>query len=299
MAPVIAMAEDRVESLASDEAGYKYAYEGRLRVAFVRGDEGWRAACKLDMSLGHQEDCKSEDANPFKQLYVHDGKYRRAITTSGFRPMENCCQSNGWLDAHPLSAIGRLGDRLVKWGGSLYEPAFKPEPVTNSLVPINDPQRWQETKQAVRVSKASWDQMKPTIDDVQLCRKGANVIRIAPQPRHIQVQRRYANIRNATLAEIGMSRSWREDCEKSGGAFPDGNLHWPRFWISNKANGTQTVHSLKHRTGFDRLEPIAFADFDGDGESEALFMLSGYVRDGYVLLFDGMNRKAMFAWAYH
>ena len=129
--------------------------------------------------------------------------------------------------------------------------------------------------------------------------KGANVIRIAPQPRHIQAQRRYANIRNATPRGNWHVPFVARGLRKIGRSISRWKPHWPRFWISNKANGTQTVHSLKHRTGFDRLEPIAFADFDGDGESEALFMLSGYVRDGYVLLFDGMNRKAMFAWAYH
>ena len=127
--PVIAMAEDRVEFLLLTKPDTKYAYEGRLRVAFVRGDEGWRAACKFDMSLGHQEDCKSEDANPFKQLYVHDGKI-------------SPCDHYIWASDGKLLPEQRLAgcapafryrstcDRLVKWGGSLYEPAFKPEPVT-------------------------------------------------------------------------------------------------------------------------------------------------------------------------
>ena len=44
---------------------------------------------------------------------------------------------------------------------------------------------------------------------------------------------------------------------------------------------------------------IDIGDFAGDGHEEALFWLSGYDEDGFVLLYDGFKKSARFAWSYH
>lgn len=44
---------------------------------------------------------------------------------------------------------------------------------------------------------------------------------------------------------------------------------------------------------------IATHDVDGDGRSELVFWYSGYVHDGYVLLSEGLTKKATFTWGYH
>ena len=44
---------------------------------------------------------------------------------------------------------------------------------------------------------------------------------------------------------------------------------------------------------------IDIGDFAGDGREEALFWLSGYDEDGFVLLYNGFRKSARFAWHYH
>lgn len=40
-------------------------------------------------------------------------------------------------------------------------------------------------------------------------------------------------------------------------------------------------------------------DYDADGRSEVLCLLSGYNRGGYALLFDDFKRSAIFEFSYH
>ena len=40
-------------------------------------------------------------------------------------------------------------------------------------------------------------------------------------------------------------------------------------------------------------------DYDADGRSELLFLISGYNRGGYALLFDDFKRSAIFEFSYH
>jgi len=47
------------------------------------------------------------------------------------------------------------------------------------------------------------------------------------------------------------------------------------------------------------MELVDAGDYDGDGRSEVLFWKSGYNRDGYLLVFDGLRQKAEYTWSYH
>jgi hypothetical protein len=47
------------------------------------------------------------------------------------------------------------------------------------------------------------------------------------------------------------------------------------------------------------MELVDTGDYDGDGSSERLLLQSGYNRDGYVLVFDGMRQEAEHIWGCH
>jgi hypothetical protein len=48
-----------------------------------------------------------------------------------------------------------------------------------------------------------------------------------------------------------------------------------------------------------QMELVDAGDYDKDGHSELLFWFSGYNRDGYVLAYDQLRRKAEYIWSYH
>jgi hypothetical protein len=44
---------------------------------------------------------------------------------------------------------------------------------------------------------------------------------------------------------------------------------------------------------------IDSGDYDGDGESEVLFFVSGYNEDGYALFYDSFQKEVLYTWSYH
>ncbi len=48
-----------------------------------------------------------------------------------------------------------------------------------------------------------------------------------------------------------------------------------------------------------KMELVDVGDYDGNGQSEALFWYSGYNMDGYTLFYDDFSRRVDFWWNYH
>jgi len=44
---------------------------------------------------------------------------------------------------------------------------------------------------------------------------------------------------------------------------------------------------------------LDYGDFGNDGETEWLFTISGYNRDGYALFTKGFTTRALYQWSYH
>lgn len=141
------------------------------------------------------------------------------------------------------------------------------------------------------------------IGEMSLCTAGnANGKRTVPVPwknTHLTMQQKFVNKKGLNLVEARISEAYQRDCKRLGGSAGDIPALWPKFWLTFTAGRDAVIHLFKGRIGFDRLELIEFGDFDGDGESEGLFFLSGYNRDGYVLLHDKMTKLTKFVWSYH
>jgi hypothetical protein len=48
-----------------------------------------------------------------------------------------------------------------------------------------------------------------------------------------------------------------------------------------------------------QMEMVDAGDYDKDGCSELLFWHSGYNRDGYILIYNGLKQKTEYLWGYH
>jgi hypothetical protein len=64
------------------------------------------------------------------------------------------------------------------------------------------------------------------------------------------------------------------------------------FHISAKSKRPDTKDSLS-------LTLIDTGDYDGKGDSEAIFFLSGYNEDGYAIFYDSFRKSVSWTWSYH
>jgi hypothetical protein len=57
--------------------------------------------------------------------------------------------------------------------------------------------------------------------------------------------------------------------------------------------------AIPHSINYLPMFLLDAGDYDGDGESEFLFFVSGYNEDGYALFYDSFNKKVLYTWSYH
>ncbi len=302
--PVIAVLEDYADTISLGASGTRTTYEPRLRAVFAKTANGWKAACDPD-DYGLADTCPNENVRLFGKLYSFDGDYRREITTQGLLKREWCCRDAGWLDAPNLGLAVQGTDRLLKWGGSTYDPVHKPLPLTNINAPLSDAENWKgiSAQRTLNLPSSTWLSLATMVSKMNICKapknSGSLIVAVPWEKSHLEVVQAFANKSGQTILKAQLSPTYFKACKRLGGDAGEIPVKWPEFWLSLMPTKSATVHVFENRIGFGRLELIEFADFDGDGKTEALLLMSGYNRDGYVLLHDQMRRQTKFVWSYH
>lgn len=249
----------------------------RLRLAFRRGPNGWQALSQMPRNQDELEGTLEGQPATLHWTLVRAGqglgdvvdhRAERVSTYSqvGVRTMAP--------DAH-LPDQGGLDDEFSGWSGDLsYHPLVA---IAGRWGP--DADGWiREAKPRVneRVAHVFRSMARPTGSVNQRPEGGPTVDR----KTGVYVQQAYSSRTGDRLWCLGTQPSVKAGrCELDS-----------RWFIETKENVTELG------TGLRWLEA---GDFDGDGKSEVLLWLSGYNRGGYVLLFDGLTRRAEFSWGYH
>jgi hypothetical protein len=111
----------------------------------------------------------------------------------------------------------------------------------------------------------------------------------------IRVYEKKTRSDGAALYRASVNAKFREDCAEDGGFASD---LW--FFAASQTAPLRSivVQKLDEYWGY-TLEPVEFADFDGDGRLGALFWFSGYNEDGFVLMTDNFRKQTKFTWGYH
>lgn len=301
--PAIAMLEDYPDTQFVPPNIHRISYEPRIRAAFLKHPDGWRAVCAQN-EFGDAIKCPKEQSTHFSKLYAHQKARVAEVDTRGFRKPESCCSGVGWLSVVSKSHVTHEhGDRLLQFGGHMHDPVLKPEVLVNRKGTPGDLEGW-TLKASEAVPRNLSAAVAETMKGLLVCRKGGSQlparIDVPWKDGHLMVENRFANRHGSALFQAQLSGSYLEDCKAAGGDVSSSTLLRPEFWIAVSPKDEVVVHVFKSKGNlFSSLQLIQFGDFDGDGKSEALFFRSGYNDDGYVLFHEEMTKTAKFNWGYH
>lgn len=301
LVPVIAILEDYADALTDENSHrQRVVYESKIRGVFVKEAAGWKTLCALG-EFGKAEQCSGENVRPFAKLYGFQGGQRFAIETNGMLNSESG-SGVGWLNAGYIG-IEQEGDRLLKYAGWNHYPAYRPIALTNRKQRIVDPEMWQPTEERDDLPDNAWKRLASMIADADMCVVGEpraqRKVKVPWKNTHLAFRNQFGTGHGLRLVQVRLSPAFIVDCKLQGGEVVQMPSTHPEFWLTIAPGREPVIHVLKSLVGFDKLELIAFGDFDGDGRTEGLFLLGGYNKGGYVLFHDDMTKRAMFAWGYH
>lgn len=292
---------------------HRQIYEPRVRALFVKDSAGWRLACKAESRF--RPLCEEQDARPFALLndFVHGRttSYRPKGFQAGYSCYEHSCSSPGWLDIDPAKIESGIDDRLNTYSGMSFQPARKPRPLTSLDRPIGDPQKWKASQPAaLTADERGW--VIDSLAKLMICPKGESPpfqkVTLKLTAQHLKVDKRYVNSKAESIQLVTVSDRVKQECEQLGGRVTSGSeIHAPWMMLVRSANGRTARHvllgriaelpdSTKYAAVFAAPDLIQFGDFDGDGQSEALFYLRSYMERGYLLLHDSMLKSVRFSY---
>ncbi len=310
----IAFLEDHyIEDAIVSGKGKRDAYEPALRVAFMRDANGWQSVCdNLPFQKVDPEKCRL-------------GSFRRVQSWTGFGNYTNEVDavSTYVLKIDSRSSTGLLklksprvtqeesADRLVLYGGHTFAAARKPLALATAKFRLADPENWVEVDlqtNTVPDFLRSFVQHEFAVLDNCIADVPANKqpiqgeLRMNLDAEALRLRRQLNSSSAMGLWQIEIPQVSIRLC----GSEVHKNWNEPRslrVWVMRDKNNVLrrlgTPNAKRNFGAFDKFEPIAQRDFDGDGRSEIVFWYSSYVHDGYVLLSDGLTKMTTFTWGYH
>lgn len=310
----LAFLEDHyIEDAVVTGKGKRDAYEPALRVAFMRDTNGWQSVCdNLPFQKVDPESCRLGSFRRV-QSWTGFGNYTNevdAISTSAIKSAYG--SSVGLLKLKsPRITQAESADRLVLYGGHTFAAARKPLTLATAKFPLADPDKWAEvdlpTNTVPDFLRAFVQQefavLHKCIADIPANKQPIEgVLEMNPDGETLRLRRHYKSRSAMELWQIEIPQVWIRMCHSDSHK----NLNEPRplkVWVMRDKNNLLrrlgTPEAKRNFGAFDKFEPIAQRDFDGDGSSEIVFWYSSYVHDGYVLLSDGLTKMTTFTWGYH
>jgi hypothetical protein len=253
-----------------------------VRAAFHLKDGTWKA---FPCQVSTLDDLKREVADFPEHItwtIAFDGKNRGEFTTTR-PPAWKFYGDIGLLQPDPSEHVHliRQGARnFVYWGD--YPLPFRPLVVV-SRPNFADPDHWKPEDTPSDVVDRVIPSFRKAVPSAPLSCTSKPTTHYSDQL--IQRRQSFVSAEGVRLVQLALDDSAVRNCDSLRNQAFDSR--W--FYV-----GDTTVRPIGQS-----LELIDAGDYDKDGHSEVMFHKSGYNYDGYVLLYDSLQREAIFEWNYH
>ncbi|GEM_PF-3364721 len=261
-----------------------------LRLAFVKTADGWAAIC--DASREKNAGCRFDAGAPSQWIVSARGKTIAQITAKGWLDMDYSSETG--LLAIISGMPARSGKRSHDFAGWNDNPVYPPLVATN--VTPGKGGRWTSVYPEKMPLAVILPVLKKQVAEIPDCtnggqddppRKGR-----PPGTGDIRVFETWQTKNGELLVGASIKPELVRKCDYTADSLAD-------VWLyeNDGEEPARPLPALIQPETTHRL--VAIGDFAGDGNEEALFWLSGYDEDGFVLYYDHFRKAAKFAWTYH
>jgi hypothetical protein len=265
------------------------AIRAEIRVAFREQNGDWIPVCRETSQPDSRAACAFAGETPAHWQVVLHGRDVGVV------------QTRDWLERDAYAGIGLLrvfGDEIPHAGPRTTEFAgWAGVPVHRPLIAFNVRRnwnvRWRNSYPADTPTASLLSSMRKLVPTVPACtqngdRRGPGRPLVAAD---IHVTELWKAPRGERLIGASLKTERVKPCEY------DFDLVADSWFYDDGKSPVRALPALASNDTTHRLVDIG--DFAGNGHEEALFWLSGYDEDGFILLFDGFRKSARFAWTYH
>jgi hypothetical protein len=266
------------------------AIRAGVRLAFVKTADGWVTIC--DAGKDKNSGCKFDASVPSRWIISDRGKQIGRVTAEGW--LDNEYNSETGLMKIVSGAPPWQGARNHNFGGWNDSAVYRPL-VATSAEPGSDA-HWSEVYPEKMAMSAILPVLRKQVPALPECRSDAK--RVAPFGKRrplgmddIHVFEAAQSANGGLLAGAAVKSELVRDCDYTADSLAD-------VWLySDGKSAPRALPALIEQEATHQL--IAIGDFAGDGSEEALFWLSGYNEDGFILYYDHFQKAAKYGWSYH
>lgn len=256
-----------------------------VRAVFQYKDHTWRALPDSLNASSMKEVNTTIEAYPKDTLWTiaFDGRNRGQLRTE--RPAKWDYYSDvGWLQPLPGQKVELItvleGNYWIS--GPDNKANFRPMIVV-SHPNYSDPDHWKPSPVPPQLLQQLIPEFRVQVSSALSC----DGMEMNYPDELIQSLKSYQSADGTRLVQLGLDDSGIRKCDFGPGDYDDYESRW--FYV--KGNTVRYIGNS--------LDLIDAGDYDNDGHSEVVFHQSGYNFDGYLLLYDGLQKQAQFGWNYH
>ncbi|MGD0144275.1 MAG: hypothetical protein ABSC92_14050 [Rhizomicrobium sp.] len=256
-----------------------------VRLGFVRVGDDWQPICAFPAGQSQPWSCRESSAHWFVR---YRGKQLGAI------------DAHGWTDAQAYSTIGllkvvsgnvpRIGPRDHVFSGWIDAPVHRPLVATNASL-SDSAFRWSPDDSNSADRGAALPFVRARAGTVPDCKDGdAAGPGRAIAAADISIAQVWKSVGNERFYSASLAPRLVAKCDFTADSLADA-------WLYSEGGVAHALPALSEDEATHVL--IDIGDFAGDGGEEALFALSGYDEDGFILYYDHFRKSARISWHYH
>lgn len=267
-----------------------------VRVAFARQGEEWVSFCPPGAEINSPGDCRSKAiADSESWTAAFRGKHMGEIGSSPYQPQSYF--EVGLYEAEARGRLPRAGSPSREFAGWRNKAVYRPL-VLLRKPQYGDPEQWSPARATEADRKLLWPYFQKSVGKATGCQVAAGGEEATVEIRYQESDLQVVNMLSSRNGSRLIGAELRPGLNRCDGPR---SAEWSTFWFHVGRDSQVTPLLVETRdTDSDRtLTFLDVGDYDGDGSSEAIFWISGYDEDGYVLYYDHFSKHVEFTWFYH